>query len=117
KLIRFECAGGCPRRNGGALHDTVIEKHLHLNGRVSARVENLARAYGLDQCHRRTPLQRGMGSGATSIHGQSNQPGPPHTRRARANPSQPFSPTVCRAVASKRGSAASIRSAFCVPTT
>jgi hypothetical protein len=51
KLVRLEGAGGCAGRNGGPLDDPVVEQHLHFDGRVSARVEDLARAYSLDQCH------------------------------------------------------------------
>ena len=51
QFICFESAGGSARRDGGPLDDAVVEENLHLDGRVSARVEDLACAYSLDKCH------------------------------------------------------------------
>ncbi len=42
ELVRLERTGGCTGRDGRPLHDAVVEEDLHLDGRVSARVENLA---------------------------------------------------------------------------
>ena len=51
QLVRLERAGRRAGGDGGALDDSVVEQHLHLDGRVAARVQDLARAYSLDQCH------------------------------------------------------------------
>ncbi len=52
KLVRLERAGGCAGGDGRALDDPVVEQHLHFNGRVATRIQDLACAYSLDQCHR-----------------------------------------------------------------
>jgi hypothetical protein len=42
QFARFELAGGRPRRNGGTRKETVVEQDVDFDGRVAARVEDLA---------------------------------------------------------------------------
>ena len=51
QLVRLEGAGGRAGGDGRALDDAVVEQHLDLDGRVAARIQDLARAYSLDECH------------------------------------------------------------------
>ena len=44
-------AGRGPARDGGASEGTVDERHVDLDGRVAARIEDLARLNGLDEGH------------------------------------------------------------------
>jgi len=52
QLVRLERAGGCAGGDGRPLDDSVVEEHLHFDGRVATRIQDLACAYSLDQCHR-----------------------------------------------------------------
>ena len=55
QLVRLEGSGRRAGRHGRTLDDAVVQQHLHLDGRVSTRVEDLAGAYSLDLCHRGSP--------------------------------------------------------------
>ncbi|MDQ1127750.1 hypothetical protein QE428_002783 [Microbacterium sp. SORGH_AS 505] len=67
ELIRLEGAGGRAGGDGCALDDAVVEQNLHLDGRVAARVQDLACAYCLDQCHGGFSLLVEDGTGASSV--------------------------------------------------
>ncbi len=36
QFVRLECSSGCAGGDGRALDDSVVEEHLHLDGRVAA---------------------------------------------------------------------------------
>ena len=48
QLVRLEGAGGRAGGDGRALDDAVVEQDLHFDGRVSARIQDLARVDSLD---------------------------------------------------------------------
>ncbi|MDQ1137151.1 hypothetical protein QE410_001950 [Microbacterium sp. SORGH_AS 1204] len=51
QLVGLERAGGRAGGDGRPLDDSVVEEHLHLDGRVTARIQDLARVDSLDKCH------------------------------------------------------------------
>ena len=54
ELDGLERAGRRSRRDGGPAHVAGVEQHLHLDGGVAARVEDLASDDVFDGAHRRT---------------------------------------------------------------
>ena len=48
QLVRLEGPGGRAGGDGRPLDDPVVEEHLHFDGRVSARIQDLARVDSLD---------------------------------------------------------------------
>src|SRR3712207_2490551 len=57
ELHRLEGAGGGAAGHGGPRDRPVVEGDLDLHGGVSARVEDLPRAYGVDAGHGEQPSQ------------------------------------------------------------
>ena len=55
QLHRHALAGGGAGRHRRAAHRSALEHHLHLDGRVAAAVQDLARENGIDRTHHAAP--------------------------------------------------------------
>ena len=71
QLHRLEGAGGGAAGHGGPGDRPVVEGDLDLHGGVSARVEDLPRAYGVDAGHGGSLASRRARSPASPRHGPS----------------------------------------------
>ena len=68
KLDRLVCAGRGARWNSGATARAASQRDVHLNGRVAARVENLARVDRGDAvAHARVSLSSSSSSSADGL--------------------------------------------------
>ena len=60
-LVGFEGAGGSTGGHSGPAEGVVVEQYLNLNGRVSARIEDLACVDGINDGHGNAPVHWNSG--------------------------------------------------------
>ena len=117
QLHRLEGAGGGAAGHGGPGDRPVVEGDLDLNGGVSARVEDLPRAYGIDAGHGGSLTSHAPATGTPSRHGpKALRPGSrrrrrrpdawrkgvPHDHRSDRRPSAPAGAPAAEAVTRPR---------------
>src|SRR5690606_2277095 len=101
QLVRLERPRRRARGHGGALHDAVVEEHLHPDGGVAARIQDLARVDCLDKCRRgllvswRVVLRSAVGPPPSLVTAEAAARGirhlsPSPVTSAIATPSHPF---------------------------